>query len=124
MRPTIAGWAKSVYDAEDFCHVHDKVPFPSNPSWSRPGPNVAALPIPQSQEENDQITSLMPGKNIWLGIGSTSRRAWGVSDDPIYTNWRSDEGTEKRWAFISSADGKWVRADESEMHDVICLFRF
>ena len=117
MRPTISDWARNSFDAENFCQVHDRHGF-------RAGPNVASLPIPQSQEENDQITSLMPGKNIWLGIGSVSRNAWGVTDDPIYTNWRSEEDTEKRTAYISSSDGKWVGADENEVHDVLCLFRF
>ena len=123
MRPTISEWAKNSFDAEDLCQVHDQVPIP-NTGWFIDGPNVASLPIPQSQEENDQITSLMPGKNIWLGIGSVSRNAWGVTDDPIYTNWRSEEDTEKRTAYISSSDGKWVGADENEVHDVLCLFRF
>ena len=124
MRPTISEWAKNSFDAEYLCQEHNRVPYPNNPSSFRAGPNVASLPIPQSQEENDQITSLMPGKNIWLGIGSVRRNAWGVTDDPIYTNWRSEEDTEKRQAYISSSDGKWVGADENEVHDVLCLFRF
>ena len=66
----------------------------------------------------------MPRKDIWLAFGSTSK-AWGANADSnrIYTNWRS-KATDNTYAYLSSSDGKWVGADETEIHDVLCLFRF
>ena len=83
--------------------------------------NLGTLPIPLSQEENDQIAQLMDGKNIWLGIQprksdriyyrvsenedlisytypdhwSVGHEAWGVASymdgEMDFTNWRSDD---------------------------------
>ena len=83
--------------------------------------NLGTLPIPLSQEENDQIAQLMDGKNIWLGIQprksdrifyrvsengdlisytypdhwSVGYGVWGVASyfdgEMDFTNWRSDD---------------------------------
>ena len=77
----------------------------------------AKLPVPQSDEENEQIAQLLPGKTIWLGVSSGAQSTgyenywtsdyevepWGeTSREPsslmkftyelTYTNWRSGDG--------------------------------
>ena len=110
---------------------------------------MGTLPIPLSQEENDQIAQLMGGLNIWLGIEprksdypdypdhwAAGYGVWGVASyydgEMDFTNWRSDDmgkpdlssGTQKMGAIISGTDKKWETRDENEKHYAMCIFRF
>ena len=106
------------------------------------------LPVPQSDEENEQIAKLSENNSIWLDITSGYKRwlqsgtqeweyfdrwsspAWPRLNVEYYKNWRSNNGVpaasssdKNTFAILSASDGKWITADENETHFAVCIYR-
>ena len=129
-------------DAYLFCKEH----VDRRPTWT----SKAYLPLPLSDEENEFIRKIVPGKSLWIAMSSGQKfyseldywfgpSEWGYSiqlnigpDFPYaYTNWRSGDGVpaglsgnHKTETIMSPADGKWLAADQDEKHYAVCIFRF
>ena len=113
--------AKSYFNANYFCESKG-----------------ATLAVPISDEENDDIAQLLPGKNIWLGVSGYTTTFWSGTywtsnlNNLMYSNWRGGDGSPnevsgngKSNAFISQSDGtnEWITASENEEHYIVCIFR-
>ena len=130
----------SVYNAQRFCEDH----VGRLPTWT----SKAYLPLPLSEEENEFIREIVPGKSLWIAMHWMENDYWSGPSEwgynakfqtkstegifelrTVYTNWRSGDGvleglSGNRRAIISPSDGKWLAAGAYEEHYAVCIFRF